>query len=179
MEWEDNDENRNARKTKENSVRDGKFQRFTSPDVFARRVGDNDDDPDSSSTRNEGKVVGREVVPRGRRSTDCNVARNYVSAVSTADIPPASFSELRALFSPYPLTCILPRPQPQEFGVSMKGLQEPAAFLFRSSSILSITFSSSYSQRTIFIFTQGTFYLTAVPPFYVFFSRLTDCIIVI
>lgn len=43
----------------------------------------------SSSTRNEGEVVGREVaVPRGRRSTDCNVARNYVSAVSTADIPP-------------------------------------------------------------------------------------------
>lgn len=138
--------NRNARKTKENSVRDGKFRRFTSLDVFARRVGDNDDDPGSSLTTNEGKVVGREVaVPRGRRSTDCNVARNYVSAFSTADIPPLP-SPRRP---PHPLTCILPRPQPQEFGASMKGLQEPA-FLFRSSSILSITFSS-YIQRTIFI----------------------------
>lgn len=36
-------------------------------------------------------VVGRRkmAAPRGRRSTDCNVARNYVSAVSTADIPPS------------------------------------------------------------------------------------------
>lgn len=68
------------RETKENSVRDGKFRRFASLDAFALAT---------TTTRNEGEVVGREM-PRGRRSTDCNVARNYVSAVSTADIPPSS-----------------------------------------------------------------------------------------
>lgn len=107
------------RKTKENSVRDGKFRRFASLDTSAGRADDNDDDdddPGSLSTRNEGEVVGRVAVPRGRRSTDCNVARNYVSAVSTADIPPPpSLRRSPRILS----TCILSRPQPQEFGASM------------------------------------------------------------
>lgn len=39
----DNDGDRNVRKTKENSVEDGKFRRFASLDAFARRVDDKDD----------------------------------------------------------------------------------------------------------------------------------------
>lgn len=39
-------------------------------------------------------------MPQGR-STDCNVARNYVSAVSTADIPPSRlFPALHAILRP-------------------------------------------------------------------------------
>jgi hypothetical protein len=95
----------------------------------ATRVGDDDDDDDDDDFRrraSRGEVVGRKVaVPRGRRSTDCNVARNYVSAVSTADILPSSPAP------PGSLACILPRPQPQEFEVS-KGCRKGAALLFRS-----------------------------------------------
>lgn len=133
---------------KRNPVENGREIPVVCLDTFVwrgRRVGD-DDFGLSSTTRCDGEVVGRRkvAVPQGRRSTDCNVARNYVSAVSTADIPPNPLSP-HAAFRPCPPTCILPRPQPQEFGVNVRRFQEKARFPF---SISAFSIAVSYAVRS-------------------------------